>query len=287
MPSRRFRFMCWIIIGITLVMSLIYASTRRQCDVRSPAHYGPAGRKARAQARNFGPRHDGKITLPVELSVGLAEPNTQAAGKPVDLIVSARCTIPVASSAVTLRIPSMGSEPARTEVLWSGNSPGLVDQTVEYAGAALPLGRYKFVAIFQFTRNGKNAEKLTVSKSLYLDVRPTAVLSSNVSFEQIKRVELWAQLQERVLISMRPGLAMADRQARLRELALIEARDPGIIARKIEELKQSDPAVARKVMELNLTEVDATETRPAPQNIRNGPPSPEVAVPLSEAFHKP
>jgi hypothetical protein len=43
------------------------------------------------------------------------------------------------------------------------------------------------------------------------------------------------------------------------EIALIKARDPGLIARKIAELRAADPDVARRIMELNQVEAETIE----------------------------
>jgi hypothetical protein len=62
----------------------------------------------------------------------------------------------------------------------------------------------------------------------------------------------------------------------------MEARDPGLIARKIAELKLSDPDVARRIMELNTTKMDTAAAAGDAQNRRTGPPAPEVAVPVRD-----
>jgi hypothetical protein len=105
---------------------------------------------------------------------------------------------------------------------------------------------------------GEETEILAFSKSLYLDVRPTEILSSNVSFRQIKRLELMRELEERVLTDMRAELENADKRTMSAAIASIESSDPELLIRKIEQLKNSDPEVARKIMELNRIDADAT-----------------------------
>jgi hypothetical protein len=124
---------------------------------------------------------------------------------------------------------------------------------------ALPVGKYHFVGILELTPDRENADKLVVSDSLYLDVRADKILSSNVSFRQIERHELYAELEQRVLKSLSPGLATADPDAMARYRELIEATNPGLIKDKIAELKATDPEVARRIMELN-----STRAEPAP-----------------------
>lgn len=280
MLSQNFRLIFLVLIGVILALALTYVSTQPYRTSPGLVFSDQVNIKPDMSTQRPLPSPYGKIKLPAELSMSLAEQEIRTEGTPVTIIVSALSAIPVGSGIVTLKIPPIGGEPARTEVLWSGKPSGFVTETVEYGSGVLPAGKYQFVAIFEFTPNREDAEKLTVSKSLYLDVRPTAILSSNVSFDHIKRVELWTELQGRVLLTMRPGLATADQQMRDRELALIEARDPGIIARKIAELKLSDPDVSRRIMELNRTKVDTTAAVGDAQDGRSGLPAPEVAVPV-------
>jgi hypothetical protein len=239
----------------------------------------------------------GKIRLPADLAIDLAKAEN---GGPVAIIVSAASLIPVSSGVITLRVPQIGTEPESTEVLWSRTPLGFVAEAAEYMVDGLPVGKYRFVAIFEFTRNRKNARKLALSKSLYLDVRPTTVLSSNVSFNHIKRVELWRQLEERVVATLRPGLATAGPRKMASEITLIKARDPGLIARKIAELRATDPEVARRIMELNQVEAETTEgtgtveksrkaqlpaeseTMQAPSPTYRGQPAFEKAVPVRQ-----
>lgn len=243
----------------------------------------------------------GKIRLPADLAIHLAKVDN---GGSVVIMVSAVSLIPVSSGVITLKVPQIGTEPEGTEVLWSGTPSGFVAEAAEYMVDGLPVGKYRFVAIFEFTRNGKNARKLALSKSLYLDVRPTTVLSSNVSFNHIKRVELWRQLEERVVATLRPGLATAGPRKMAAEISLIKARDPGLIARKIAELRATDSEVTRRIMELNLVEAETTEGTGTVEKSRKaqlrtesdptralspryrGQPAFEKAVPIPERFRR-
>jgi hypothetical protein len=249
------------------------------------AHRQPADRPAcllypDSPGQNPLAKPHGKIRPPADLSIDLAA--AQDVGSPVTVVVTATSQIPVSRGVITLNVPAVGAEPARSEVLWSGTPSGFVSETLEYVGDVLPPGRYQLVAVFEFAPTGENVQSLAVSTSLYLDVRPEKILSSSVSFDQIRRVELWTELEDRVLLSMRPRLATAAPQTKARELALMEARDPGLIARKIAELKLSDPDVARRIMELNTTKMDTAAAAGDAQNRRTGPPAPEVAVPVRD-----
>jgi hypothetical protein len=193
------------------------------------------------------------MAAPVELSLGLAEP--VEAGAPVTLAVSVSSWVPISSGVLTLRVPEITGEPNRTEVLWAGTAAEGVAEAIQYPAGILPPGRHEFAAILELTPAGDNAQEITLSQCLYLDVRPTAILSSNVSFEQIQRVELRQELERRIALSLTPELAVASEDAVARELTRLEAADPGIVDRRIEELKATDPEVARRILELNERQV--------------------------------
>lgn len=198
----------------------------------------------------------GKLKVPAGLFADLVQP--ERSGGPVSIIVSASTDIVAGSGVMALRVPSIGVESGRTELLWSGAPSDFIAEAKEYVVGPLPAGRYHFAAIFEFTPDRENAEELVVSESLYLDVRADKILSSNVSFRQLDRVELYRELEQRVLKSLNPGLAAADSDALVRYRELMEATNPGLIRSMITELKTSDPDVARRIMELNSTKA-ATE----------------------------
>jgi hypothetical protein len=197
----------------------------------------------------------GKLRVPAEIFVDLLRP--QRAGEPAGIIVSASSQVAAGSGVITLRLPEIGTEPGRTEILWAGAPSDFVTEQKQYVLPALPVGKYRFVGILEFTPDRDNADKLLVSDSLYLDVRADRILSSNVSFRQIERLELYAELEQRVLTRLRPGLATADPDAMARYRELIEAANPGLIKSRIAELRATDPDVARRIMELNSSKAQA------------------------------
>jgi len=202
-----------------------------------------------------------EIRGPASLSMDLAEGT--AAGTPVVLQISAFSTIPVASGTVTLRIPEIGGEPNRTDVLWTGASSEAFAETAVCPVGTLPVGQYCFVAIFEFTSAGENAEDFATSQCLYLDVRPTAILSSIVSFEQIKRIELRQELERRILATLKPKFAAASEDVVAREVAALEAADPGFMDRAIGNLITTDSDAARRVAELNERVSQPSEDDPS------------------------
>ena len=257
MVSRKSMFILLVTIGGISAMVMVYfVGQRCRAIPRQPSYIQVHLNQDKLRKSKL-PKSHGKIRLPAELFIDLAQ--TDSIGDPVAIIVSASSLIPLGSGVITLRVPQIGTEPESTEVLWSGTPSGFVAETAEYMVDALPVGKYRFIAIFEFTPNRENAEKLVLSKSLYLDVRLTKILSSNISFNHIKRVELWMELEERVLMSLRPELATTGPKTMANKIADIEALAPGIIASKIAELRLTDPDVARRIMELNRLKVDTIE----------------------------
>lgn len=300
MVSRKSMFILLLTIGSISAMALIYFGGQRCRATRTSPSYERVHLNVDTAGKSQSPRPYGKIRLPADIFINLAQ--TENVGDPATIIVSASSLIPVSSGIITLRVPQIGAEPGCTQVLWSGTPSDFVAETAEYTVDALPVGNYRFIAIFEFTPDREGAERLAFSKSLYLDVRPTTILSSNVSFKHIKRVELLRELEERVVASLRPGLATTGPGKMARKIALIKALNPNLIARKIAELRATDPDVARRIMELNRVKADTTETLETAENgeqerpdieserIRTssttlrGRPAFEQSVPIPERF---
>jgi len=242
---------------------------------------------------NAAPKRYGKITVPADVSIGLAE--SSHPGKPVTILISASSQIPVGSAKLTLKVPPVGEFPAGTEVVWSGEPSDFVDETAEYAVDVLPEGKYHFAAILEFTPDREDAGKLFTSKALYLDVRPEKILSSNVSFDQIKRVELWEELEQRVLADLKAGPSVMSLKSVSRDIQAAKPLDRDIIASRIASLKASDPEVARRITELNrvktvpVDEPESVEKREqSRQEVKRrrvqSRPAPERAVPIPERY---
>jgi len=196
----------------------------------------------------------GKLEVPADLFVDLVQP--VRSGAPASILVSASTEVVAGSGAIMLRVPPIGVEPGRSEVLWAGAGRDFIAETQEYVVGPLPIGKHKFVAILAFTPDNGATEELVVSKSLYLDVRPDEILCSNVSFRQIARLELYRQLEQRVLKDLSPGLAAADGETMARYRELVEAASPGLIDSEIARLKATDADVARRIMQLNSTRAE-------------------------------
>jgi hypothetical protein len=236
---------------------LVYGSGRGDSITSKENSNGQVLTNQKTSAEGQFTRSYGKIKLPAEISIELVE--TEDTGDTMSIIVSAQSKIPVGSGAVTLKVPDTGAEEARTEELWSGTPSDSVDETIEYVRDALPEGRYQFIATFEFTPNGVNSKMLAVSSSLYLDVRPGKILSSNISFAELKRVEFRKKLEKRILLRMKPELENSGPKLMSAEIANLKALDPGMMDRKIAELAAADPEVARMMMELNRVGEESLE----------------------------
>jgi len=215
----------------------------------------PSGTKMPVQrpmpTRKRAPSAYGKLRVPAEIYVDLVRP--EQTGDPVKLTASAFSEVAAETGVMTLKLPEIATEPERTEILWAGAPSDLIAEAKEYVLPPLPVGKYQFVGILEFTPDNENADKLVVSDSLYLDVRTDKILSSNVSFRQIRRWELYKELEQRALKSLNPGLATADPETMARYRELLESTNPGLIKNKIAELRATDSDVARRIMELNQT----------------------------------
>jgi hypothetical protein len=249
----------FIFLGIIAVVSSItlvclYYNGSSQNIARSPDNQIPLIKDTLMPIPKPQPSLYGKITPPADIMIDLIQANKPE--KPLAIVVSATSLVPVSASLITLGIPQIGNEPNRTEVLRSSNRLELVKQTTTYPLGTLPVGKYRFTAIFEFAVDAENSQELAVSKALYMDVRPTEILTSDVSFNQIERIELWDELVGRALMSLRPELMGATRKTLSGEITLMEAHDPGVIERRIAQLRANDPDIARRIMELNQAQAD-------------------------------
>lgn len=242
MVSRKVVFLLFVAAVSVFALLLSYAGTKQQQATPTRILDDRDCRSQDIVQEKKVPKRYGKITVPAEVTMELADSSNP--GGPVTILVLASSQIPVGSGAITLKVPPVGEIPAEKLVLWSGAPSDFVTESVEYVIDALPAGEYRFGAIFEFTPDSDNAGTLFASKSLYLDVRPDKILSSNVSFDQIKRIELWNELEQRVRTELRTSTRSISLQA-------AKPLDKDIIASRIAELKVSDPEVARRIMELN------------------------------------
>ena len=242
----------------------------------------------------------GKIEVPAEVYIGLVQSDNPK--QSVEIAVSAVSLIPVHSGKIVLLKPLAGIDSRHEEVLWSETPDDFVDETFFYEIGYLPEGKHQFAAAFEFEPDSDKSQPLVVTGALYLDVRDTEILSSNVSFDQIKRVELYKELEKRVMADMKPQLSNADLKTLSEEMAVMESIEPDIVKRKIQELIETDPDVARRIQEINTFEegqekyseqkILSDDLQPELEDtvfpvsvpMRFGPPAYEEEVPIPEEF---
>lgn len=188
------------IVSISLLACLIvlfFDSTVESEGIKEvPSQIAKDDRAGRDKGYDF----SGKIRLPADVSIDMVEPIQAAA--PITIVVSASSKVPARSGMIMLMVPSIGDDQSREEILWSGNPSDFVSEIVEFTIEALPEGQYRLIAIFRFIPDRAKAKELALSRSLYVDVRPDAILSSNISFTHIKRLELRKELEERVVVDL-------------------------------------------------------------------------------------
>jgi hypothetical protein len=249
MVSRKFVFLLFVVTVSISALLLSYGGTKqRQAKSTQILNDRDCRSQDPVQQKRV-PKRYGKITVPAEVTMELSGSSNPSG--PVTILVSASSEIPVGSGTITLKVPPVGEIPAEKLVLWSGTPSDFVAESVEYVLDALPVGEYRFGAIFEFTPDSENAGMLFASKSLYLDVRSDKILSSNVSFDQIKRIELWNELEQRVRTELRTSTRSISLQA-------AKPLDKDIIVSRIAQLRESDPDVARRIMELNRVKTAPT-----------------------------
>lgn len=257
MVNRKFVFLLLVAAVGVSAMLLCYAGVKQHPATPTQQLDDQGYRNQGTMHQRKVPKRHSKITVPAEVSIELADSSNP--GGPVTILVSASSQIPVGSGTIMLKVPPVGEIPAETLMLWSGAPSDFVAETAEFVVDVLPEGEYHFAAIFEFTPDSQNAGELFTSRSLYLDIRPDKILSSNVSFDQIRRVELWNELEQRVLMDLKAGPAGIGLKSVARDIKAADTIDPEIIASRIAELKASDPDVARRITELNRVKAAPTD----------------------------
>ena len=222
------------------------------------------------------------IKLPAELFVDLIQPKGTA--DTIGIIVSASSTVVASSGSLTLRIPDISGEPGRTENLWTGAPSDFIAEVREYTLPSLPVGRYHFVAIVEFIPDHPNAKQLVLSESLYVDARADRILSSNVSFRQIERLELYAELEKRALTG--PHTKLAGKRLTVPYRISTEAANSALVENEMARLRATDPDIARQIMALSSQRAESkVDTEPTIRS-RTIPLSSERAVPVPKEFRQ-
>lgn len=210
----------------------------------------------------------GKIQLPIKIDFKLTQPARPS--KPLTLKVAATSRVPFTTGRIILAIPPIGTEPSREIELWSGGSDTPATKTLEHITPALEVGEYRFIVIFEITPQRAGVRTMRVVKKLFVDVRTHAVFSSNVSFTQIKRIELKKELERRGLSNLPDAQLKSlapDILKKIKELNKLEVvKEPSVpstdktIRKKVKEEQSnanqksfSEPLPSVKPPETNIT----------------------------------
>jgi hypothetical protein len=245
------------LIAVMFAVVLFYIGSQRNYASQSQSHSDRTHMdREKDQLKQLSQSY-GKPKLPVEVSIHLDQNHNSTA--PIKMLISAISQIPLDSVVLTLKVPQIGIDPESTEFLCSATTSDYFVKDVEYVIDILPVGKYRFIAVFEFTTDNNNTRKQALSKSLYLDVRPAKILSSNISFNHIKRVELWQELEQRALASIRSESESRHLRMRSLDIANIKASHPNLMRQKIQEIKANDPDIARRIKELNRVKVETIE----------------------------
>lgn len=176
-----------------------------------------------------------KIKLPGEIKITIQE--NPVYGEPLAINIVAVSKIPFKNGHIEIIIPELGNFSSQKVELWSGNSPnGPMEKHLKYLLPVLSIGEFKLIAYFKFSSLRKGSREMRVSKALYIDVRSDKILSSNISFRQIKRLELNKELERHGLKGLR-----------------------------ISEIKKNAPEIAKRILKLNKAKGDVIESRDTPK----------------------
>ncbi len=236
-------------IFITIVFAVVYITLQSSQKSQRDSVIEQAKLTRDSHMKERLSRPYGKIEIPAEVYVDLIEPENPR--KPVEIVISTATLSPVRFARIVLIKPQTGSEPEYKVTLWESLINEVVDKTMVYDAGKLSVGKHQFNVMMEFLTDSENSKILLAADSLFLDIRQTEILSSNVSFGQIERLELRKELERRVLVAMKPQLKNASSKILAQESMALEEIEPGIIDRKIQELIDSDPDIAQMVEEIN------------------------------------
>lgn len=138
---------------------------------------------------------DAKPTLPINVQVSLISPPAPDADQVVQIVTST--SVAVDSGMLGLAFSKSGNqEVPGKNILWEGvlEKGGSVTKTFDLQ--KLSPGKYKVQVWFRCSSTTPPKRNMRVAQSLFVDVRESEILTSTVSFNQIKRQELKHRLEE-------------------------------------------------------------------------------------------
>lgn len=172
----------------------------------------------------------GKTKLPGEIKITIQKDSMP--GEPLNINIVAYFKIPFKDGRIELIIPEMENFPSKKVDLWFGDSPnGPMERHLNYLLPVLLPGEFKFIAYLKFFPLREGSREIRASEALYIDVRNDKILSSNISFRQIKRLELKEEIEGR-----------------------------GLTGLSVSEMKKIDSEIAKKIMELSKVKGEVVES---------------------------
>ena len=194
-----------------------------------------------------------KVKLPADLKISLPPANR---GDINTIIVEAKSYIPFKTGNISLDLSSNLENYKQTNILWEGSSDSTLNLTLNYQVALLDTGKYHFRAWFEFI--SLQEETIKISQNLYVNVREADILSSNISFLHIKRIELKKKIEKMGFSNMSidqiqiydPDLA--DEVRNLNKLPTIDNSSAIFIDSTTNDTIEDTTAIPHKVDKKNL-----------------------------------
>lgn len=134
---------------------------------------------------------------PATVFMHLAQP--PEVGAPLDLAIEVGLHVAIDSIELALTTPPAGGVDAENITLWSGRFDSNFPNSFNYTIPVLHPGKYAYsTALRAKAADGNNIE---ANGNLFVEVRPNIILTSPVSFERIRKLELVKEIKEKGLSS--------------------------------------------------------------------------------------
>lgn len=132
---------------------------------------------------------------PATVFMQLAQP--PKVGAPLNLTIEVGLHVAIDSIELTLTTPPAGEMDEENITLWSGRFDSNFPNSFNYTIPVLHPGKYAYSTMLRVkTSDGNNLE---AKGNLFLEVRPNIVLTSPVSSERIRKLELVKEIKEKGL----------------------------------------------------------------------------------------
>lgn len=167
----------------------------------------------------FTPAYANKAQLPNKIALTLKQP--VVTGSSLKLTTELSAVTDFYKGSARLVISSQGNEVTAPIEVFSGDGQRGFGYNREIALPILAPGQYKIHGTFSIYLNQQDRQPIRAGSNLYLVVSANQVLSSNISFNQIKRLKLKAQLEQQQIEQQQKGLQTNDS-------ALLKRQNPGL-----------------------------------------------------------